>query len=297
MFASEFDINLLRGVPSPYAGDLAPFLRCSRMLNELFSAQTRDVLGELASGQITHYQWLDIPVTESIPPTETTYVSRIPKRTFQSEGIIGAVSLSLGRLFGYRETSQYVIYDIYPVKGYEESRSFVSSRKTLAFHSDGSAHPALSPDYVLLYCVRSDPAAINLLVDLDVLLGELPAEVIEVLMQPVFNHLVSQSPELYQAKPVLYADGGELTVKYDEENVVGTNEVAIDAQYVLNQRLRDVAVEIPNADNSLLVINNRRCLHARTSFTPRFDGRDRWIKGAFVTKFEIQGGSILELSL
>lgn len=297
MFINEFDTDLLATAPSPYTGDLKDFLRYSQVLNEYFSAETRQALEQLGTGRIKHYQYNDIPVTETIPPTETTYVSRIPKQTFQSEGIIGAVSLSLGSLFGYEETSQYVMYDIYPVKGYEQSRSFVNSRKTLGFHSDGSAHPTLSPDYVLLYCIRSDPAAMNLVADLDALLRELSTDVIDVLMQPVFDHLVSQSPEIYQRKPILFAEGGELVAKYDDENVIGVNDAAIAAQKALDNRIREIAVEITNTENSLLIINNKRCLHARTSFTPKFDGRDRWLKAAFVTRAHIKNGSILELSL
>jgi L-asparagine oxygenase len=297
MFVTDFNIGLLAAVPSPYVDDLSAFLRHVQLLNQCFSAETMHALERLGSGRITHYQFRNIPVAESLPPTGTDYTARLPKQTFQSEGVIGAVSLELGKLFGYEETSPYVMYDIYPVKGYEESRSFVNSRRMLSFHSDGSAHPSLSPDYVLLYCIRSDPAAINLVADLDLLLPELPSAVVDVLMQPVFQHLVSQSPERYHLKPVLFVEGRELIVKYDEENVVGLNDAAISAQKILNDRLRKVAVEIANTANSLFIMNNKRCLHARTSFVPKFDGQDRWIKGAFVTKSEIRSGSILRLSL
>ena len=297
MFTEGFNADLLAGMPSPYNGDIGDFVRHSQLISQHFSAATRDALQRLRSGRIRYHQFVDIPVTEAVPPTQTDYTARIPKQTFQCEGVIGAVSLDLGNLFGYEETSPYVIYDIYPVKGYEESRSFVNSKKMLSFHSDGSAHPALSPDYVLLYCLRSDPAARNLIVDLDVLVGALPSDVVDVLMQPVFKHLVSQWPERYQLKPILFVEDRDLAVQYDEDNVFGCNAVAISAQNLLNDRLRDVAAEIGSTDNSLLVIDNKRCVHARTSFTPRFDGTDRWIKGAFVTRSEVAKGTILRLAL
>jgi len=68
-------------------------------------------------------------------------------------------------------------------------------------------------------------------------------------------------------------------------------------QKCLNEALREVAVEIKNYSNSLLVLNNMASLHARTSFTPRYDGNDRWIKCAFVTSEEIAAGSIIKLDL
>lgn len=295
MFGSNFNTALLADTPSPYNDNLTAFLRHARLLNRCFSAQTRHALEQLGTREVKYCQFRDIPVTEKLPPTKTDYVSRIPKQTFESEGVIGAASLELGRLFGYEETSKYVMYDIYPVAGYEKSRSFVSSRKMLAFHSDGSAHPKLSPDYVLLYCIRSDPAAVNLVADLDVLLRELPADAVDVLMQPVFKHLVSQSPERYELKPILFSEEGKLAVKYDEENVIGLDEKAIAAQEILNDRVRRVAVELSTTENSLLIINNKRCLHARASFSPKFDGTDRWVKGAFVTRSDIRNGAILRL--
>lgn len=295
MFVDSFDTGLLADTPSPYTGDLTAFLAHARRLNAGFSAFTRDALQRLAAGESTHHQFTDIPVRESVPPTATAYVSRIPKQTFHSEGVIGAVSLELGRLFGYEETSRYVMYDIYPVKGYEESRSFINSRKMLAFHSDGSAHPELSPDYVLLYCIRSDPRAINLVAGLDALLGGLPPTVVALLKRPVFKHLVSQSPERYVLKPILFVERGKLAVSYDEENVAGIDVEATAAQDMLNKRLREIAVELPNSDNSLLIIDNRRSLHARGAFTPRFDGTDRWVKGAFVTRADVADGTILRL--
>lgn len=297
MFVNDFNTVLLAETPSPYVGDLTAFLRHARLLNACFSSETRQALRQLTAGEIKHCQFRGIPVTEAVPPTQTGYVSRIPKQTFESEGVIGAASLELGRLFGYEETSKYVMYDIYPVQGYEESRSFVNSRKELSFHSDGSARSDLSPDYVLLYCIRSDPHAINLVADLDVLLRELPASQVDVLMRPLFKHLVSQSPERYDLKPILFSEGREFAVKYDEENVSGLNEEAVTAQNMLNDWIRRVAVEVRNTENSLLIINNRRCVHARTRFTPKFDGADRWIKGAFVTKSDIRNGAILRLPM
>lgn len=297
MFGKNFTTSLLERTPSPYNSDLSRFLLHTETLNRKFSCAVRQVLRQISEGEIKFYQFTDIPVVEVIPPTATAYISQIPKHTYQSEGIIGAVSQSLGSLFGYEETSKFIIYDIYPVRGLEESRSFVNSKKMLGFHSDGSAHPQRSPDYVLLYCIRSDPNAVNLIVDADTLVRALPNRVVDVLMQARFRHLVSQFPERYESKPVLSIEDSNICIKYDEDNVFGLDQEAINAQNALNEGIRQVSVEVTNPKNSLLIINNKRCLHARTGFAPNFDGKDRWIKGAFVSKENIQSGSILRLSL
>jgi len=297
VFNRNFSTELLVDTPSPYRADLSNYLSHAQLLNQKLSYETRNILQQLKEESLKYYQFRDIPVTEEIPPTATEYIPRIPKKTFQSEGVIGAVSLELGRLFNYRETSEYLMYDIYPTRGYENSRSFVNSKKMLSYHSDGSAHPELSPDYVLLYCIRSDHNAVNLIVDLDTLIENLPASTVSILMQPLFKHLVSESPEYLILKPILYKEEQHITVKYDEDNTFGINTEAEAAQRILDEKIREIAIEVKNIPGSLLVVNNKRCLHARSSFSPKFDGKDRWIKCAFVTTKDIENCSIISLSL
>jgi len=298
VFRRNFDTGLLVDAPTPYGAGLGGYLSHAQLLNQEFSNATRSVLQQLRENRIRYYQFRDIPVTEEIPPTATEYSAEIPGKTFQSEGVIGAVSLELGRLFNYRETGGAIMHDIYPARGYENSKSFVNSTRMLSFHSDGSAHPELSPDYILLYCIRGDQNAANLVVDLDTLIEHLPAEAVNILMRPLFRHLVSESPQYFALKPVLFREGKCFTIRYDEDNTSGINDEAMLSQQSLNEMLRKVAVRIPNYTNSLLVLNNNRCLHARTSFSPKFDGADRWVKCAYVTtRKNIENGSILSLSL
>ena len=131
--------------------------------------------------------------------------------------------------------------------------------------------------------------------DLDELLGRLPLPVLDLLKQPVFRHLVSQKPERYDIKPVLFEENGETTVRYDEDNVAGVDAEAVAAQRLLNREIRNIAISVANTDHSLLIIDNKRSLHARSSFAPVFDGADRWVKGAFVTKSDVRDGLMLGL--
>lgn len=286
---------MLAETPTPYTSDISHYLAHAQILNGELSSETKNILQKLKDDRIKYHQFRDIQVSEVAPPTSEHYISEIPKNSFQPEGVIGAVSLELGKLFNYRETSKFILYDIYPTKGFEFSRSFVNSKKMLSFHSDGSAQPQLSPDFVILYCVRNDPEAVNLVVDLDTLIEHLPSETVDWLMKPLFKHLVRQEPELYETKPILYKEEQHIIVKYDEDNTFAVNKKAKLAMDCLNGKLRDLAFTIENFPNSLIVLNNKRCLHARSSFSPKYDGKDRWIKCAFVTNKTIKNGSIITL--
>jgi L-asparagine oxygenase len=45
---------------------------------------------------------------------------------------------------------------------------------------------------------------------------------------------------------------------------------------------RRATVSVGLAAGDLLVIDNRRAVHGRTAFSPRYDGRDRWLKRAYL---------------
>jgi hypothetical protein len=74
----------------------------------------------------------------------------------------------------------------------------------------------------------------------------------------------------------------------DEDTVPGSTIVSpredVQAAY---ERLREKAPELAEGvfltKGDLLIISNKRSVHARTSFTPRFDGSDRWFKKIFVS--------------
>lgn len=296
LFEASFDNKLLQGAPSPYIHDTAVLLQYAERIRKCFSYEASSVFRQLDMGAITYWQFTDLPVSEIVPLTPREYTPHIEKQTYQSEAVIAAASLELGTLFGYRETSNHIMYDIYPVCGYEESSSFVSSKKRLAFHTDGSAHPLISPDYVMLYCIRNEPRAVNLIVSLSDLVGRLSASALAALKTASFRHLISQNPLRHHVKPILTEVEGKLTVTYDEENVIGIDRNSQQVLEELNGLMHELAQEVPNRTNSLLIMNNKQALHSRTSFTPRFDGLDRWVKGAFVTKSEILPGTLVGLS-
>ena len=53
---------------------------------------------------------------------------------------------------------------------------------------------------------------------------------------------------------------------------------------VLNQAIRNNAQSVKLESGDLLIIDNLRAAHARSSFTPQFDGSDRWLKRAYAIR-------------
>ena len=123
----------------------------------------------------------------------------------------------------------------------------------------------------------------------------LPDKIIKILFEPRFIHLVSQSPPKTVCKSILIYEKGNVTIRYDDENVSGTDKQSREAIDLLNLAIRQSAKPVKNYANSLLILNNKRCLHARTPFKPQYNGKDRWIKGTYVSRDPIENGTILKL--
>jgi len=295
MFATPLGRKQLSRIPTPYCAQAEEFLEQTRLCCAHLAPETKTIIRKLTTGAYTHYQFTGVPITKRMPPTPETYPPPEHSPTYQADAIIGRLAQSLGRMFGYRLHRQHLLYDIYPVRGYEQSSSFINSRKMLGFHSDGSAHTKLIPDYTLLFCIRSDPNSINLIADVKNIVKQLPKWVMDELFEPNFLHMVSQNPPRTIRKPILSHEDGELSIAYDDETVSGTDARSKNALELLNQASEQTASPIKNHPNSLLVLNNKRCLHARTAFTPKYNGEDRWIKGTYVSCTPIKNGTILTL--
>ena len=81
---------------------------------------------------------------------------------------------------------------------------------------------------------------------------------------------------------ILTGDGEHLTFTYDEDLMVGTDAGAQAALDRLGAVVRDRASSMVLEAGDLLVVDNDRVVHGRTSFAARFDGTDRWLQRAFV---------------
>jgi L-asparagine oxygenase len=66
--------------------------------------------------------------------------------------------------------------------------------------------------------------------------------------------------------------------------MVGQTPAACRALEVIRELVNETRREVVIEPGSLLVIDNRRCVHARSIFRASFDGRDRWLQRATVVR-------------
>jgi L-asparagine oxygenase len=217
-----------------------------------------------------------------------------------------AVSAVLGEPFTFASLYEgRLIQHVTPVRGQEDAQTSEGSGNVLAWHVE-DAFTDERCDFFGLLCLRGAPDAVTLLAPARSLV--LPAEVERVLREPRFVVApdVAHLSGLDAATPHPghgLVDGGAAPARAVRRAPVLTGpaddpEICFDAVYqcpgdpddaeaadalaVLARAIDSVVVGHVLEPGQLLIADNRRVVHGRTLFQPRYDGTDRWLLRAMV---------------
>jgi L-asparagine oxygenase len=253
-----------------------------------------------------------MPVDADLPPTPTDG-ARPPFKTGSiSECSILSIAILLGEPVAYRaEKAGALVQDVFPTRAAESSPSNESSSVLLDFHTEltfsrrAPERPLHvgSPDFVLLLGLRSpaDRSAITHVVEARDICSRITDRHLAVLRQPEFQLQAPYSFTRYAdgsrpwSPPVALLHGPADTPSLAFDSACGTRALSAEGEEALDA-LRaacgdpDIHIGVQINPGDLLAINNNRCVHARSQFTARFDGRDRWLQRVYVRR------SVWELS-
>ncbi len=157
VWAKDWDLGLLGA-----AGDdinAASFTRAAGHACRLLPADVHDALVDFAddSNDAGALVLRGVPVGD-LPPTPSI-PSSAEKSNKISEFALLTVARRLGQPVGYApEHGGDLVQNISPVARDADRQVSTSSKSTLAFHTEAAFHPH-RPRYLLLLCLRGDPAA------------------------------------------------------------------------------------------------------------------------------------------
>jgi alpha-ketoglutarate-dependent taurine dioxygenase len=227
-----------------------------------------------------------VPVGK-LPPTPETPTTPAEKHTL-SEFALLTVARRLGQPVGYGpEHGGDLVQNIVPTKSAHDRQVSTSSKVQLMFHTEAAFHP-YRPRYLLLLCLRGDPAAFTTLASIFEVMPQLPADVLDVLFQPRFRTAIDESylqgreNVLGEPMTVLSGDRARPSMVFDADLMVGIDQQADDSLRVLGEAIEMCHTSVALEAGDLLIVDNTVAVHGRSPFTPRFDGTDRWLQRTFV---------------
>jgi L-asparagine oxygenase len=291
------DDALLALLP-PVAVDEAELVAAAGRAGRLLAPAVHDALVEFADQGSDAGALLvrNLP-TGRIGPTPSAPQGMVYKDQV-SELVLLASARRLGQPVGYApEHGGEVVQNLLPTADDVTRQTSTSSGVELAFHTETAFHPH-KPRYLLLLCLRGEPAARTLLTSIRQVARFIPAPMRQVLREPRFATSADESfrdlgagtrpddpaprPWVSPPVPVLSGPDDALTFTFDADLMEGLDPEAAAALEQLRQLVRDHHVGVALEAGDLLVIDNAVAVHGRSSFPARFDGTDRWLQRTFV---------------
>jgi len=205
-----------------------------------------------------------------------------------------AILLSyLGEIISYEaEGDGRIFQDIIPVKNMEKQQTSIGSNIELEIHTE-QAFSKYRPDLLSLACLRSDPNAWTYILSVDVLLAHLSPMEIAVLQQPLWKIGVDLSFQIRGETflegdirgpiPILSLDpeSKDFFLCFDQDLMTGITE---EAQEMISKIVRiyyEHRTAICLQPGDILILDNRKVVHGRSSFSPKYDGTDRFLVRCF----------------
>lgn len=234
----------------------------------------------------------NVPIDEELPETPQDGRPARAKATRVSETALLLVMSWLGDPIGYvEEKDGRLVHDVAPKPGREHEQENTGS-DFFDVHTENAFHP-FKPDFIGLLCLRQDHERVakTMVASARESIPLLREEDVQELRKPLFQHRVPSSfatsgtdGVLSRPAPVLSGPPSNPEIVVDAFNTVPLSERASAALTALLGALRSGLDGWALEPGDLLVIDNRHAVHARTSFVPRYDGRDRWLQRVYAVE-------------
>ena len=236
-----------------------------------------------------------LPLSEDLVPTPTGWEMAAKTGAAQREELLLLVcAAALGDPFAWSDQQNgRIVHDVCPAPGQEHSLTSASSEANLSLHTEDVHHPCRG-DYVSLFCLRNPYAVGTTFVRVDSL--DVPDEVRAILSDDRFRFFADDSHENTELDHEEMAERLENRVSMDGSVLFGPKDfpylridldfaVARDGDAAAEEAMRTAfkllhkSVErVVLQPGDVAFLDNYRVVHGRESFTPQYDGHDRWLK-------------------
>lgn len=205
---------------------------------------------------------------------------------------MGAISHLLGTMVGYEaENGGRLIQDMVPNPKLAMTQQSQSSKVELEAHTE-QCFSDYKPDYVVLGALRGDPNAYTYCYAARKFVEHFTEEELAQLREPrwmtqiddSFKPFIPNPNAVRGPYPILTGPEDDPYILIDQDLMHG---VTREAQELLNKVVQTYVDHRDGhalAAGDLLMLDNPRAMHGRSQYTPRFDGKDRFIARGFAVR-------------
>ena len=233
------------------------------------------------------YVLINTDLGDYAPPTPTS-LAEAYNGPFYGEIMLTIVGQIVGELQSLsHQHNGRLFHDVMPIEEKKEDQTSGSSDVLLEMHTELSfvENP---PEYLLLYCVRQDQAktAETHLYDSRNALATISDETYQKLSSQAYRFRVDDNAtgDVQPSEtPVSIIDRYTTKLlRFDVDTCLPLDNSAKEASAELENALLSLKLSVRLAAGQLLLIDNKRMVHARGAFAAHYDGKDRWLKRALV---------------
>ncbi|MGW3425416.1 TauD/TfdA family dioxygenase [Streptomyces phaeochromogenes] len=243
----------------------------------------------------------NLPVDAVLPDTPSDGGPSGDKRSFVAEGVLLGLSGLLGEPMGVlTEKAGQLVHDVIPVADGSKTQTNQGSAVFLNFHSDImhdviGRYDVANPDFLVLSCLRADHEGVagTFYADARDVSAALAPDVLETLRSPLFRlnapgsyvrDVAGGADVLSEPVPMISGHTDYPEIAISANGVHALTGGAREALDTLQKVCGEVAHSVRLRPGQALLINNRKGVHARSTFTARYDGQDRWLQRTYVRR-------------
>jgi len=237
---------------------------------------------------------VDVDIENKIM-TPDTNCQKIGEQTTLAK-IQGVLISLISEMIAYEAEGYGCLFqDIVPIKEMEKKQTSVGSQIELEIHTE-QAFSTLRPDILSLACIRGDISAFTYILPLQYVLQQLSEEETNMLWKPLWKIGIDLSFKLNLTKstsesfidgeirgpiPILSGDKKDPHFVFDQDLMIGMTP---ESEKII-QKIVDIYHQYRISHNlvsgEIIFIDNRRAVHGRSPFVPRYDGHDRFLIRCF----------------
>lgn len=199
----------------------------------------------------------------------------------------------IGEMIGYEaEGNGNLFQNIIPIKTMSEKQTSVGSNIELEVHTE-QAFSKLKPDLISLACIKGDENALTYILPVNKIIDNLTIEEQNLLFKPNWMTGVDLSFQINNQEfiegnirgplSILNGNKDDPSLIFDQDLMYG---LTIESNKLFNKILNiyfEKRLHHNLKSGEIIIIDNNRAIHGRSSFTPKYDGNDRFLIRTFGT--------------